>query len=304
MSAAQQHGGGGGHSSGGRNRPDAAPRTGFGRGGLRPGRGRHHRLHPLGQHRHRAADRGARRPGRHSLAAPPPATPGRLGPGGDAAPLAGLGHPLRRAGAVGAGRVRRPGQPGRPPDAELHDRCGRPVLRAQGGRVLPLALLGVAIVRKGGRRRHRPDAAAPARRGRRDARRSRYAVWALLGLATLVLWARSRAAERSPARPALVLERLATGPILRVLLVSAGCGPAGISSPAEGCAVPDLRACALAPRTQPPAPQWQPDVTGAETTGAQALRMGDNRGDTETAGADQEQSRCERRGRGAWCGPI
>lgn len=50
-----------------------------------------------------------------------------------------------------------------------------------------------------------------------------YAVWALLGLATLVLWARShsrfRAPERSPARPALVLERLATGPILRVLLV-------------------------------------------------------------------------------------
>jgi Family of unknown function (DUF6186) len=46
-----------------------------------------------------------------------------------------------------------------------------------------------------------------------------YAVWVLLGLATLLLWARSRAAERSPARPALVLERLATGPILRVLLV-------------------------------------------------------------------------------------
>jgi hypothetical protein len=48
-----------------------------------------------------------------------------------------------------------------------------------------------------------------------------YAVWALLGLATLVLWAASRfrAPERSPARPALVLERLATGPILRVLLV-------------------------------------------------------------------------------------
>ena len=35
----------------------------------------------------------------------------------------------------------------------------------------------------------------------------------------LLLWARSRGAERSPARPALVLERLATGPILRVLLV-------------------------------------------------------------------------------------
>jgi hypothetical protein len=48
-----------------------------------------------------------------------------------------------------------------------------------------------------------------------------YVVWALLGLATLVLWAcsRFRAPERWPARPALVLERLATGPILRVLLV-------------------------------------------------------------------------------------
>lgn len=46
-----------------------------------------------------------------------------------------------------------------------------------------------------------------------------YAVWALIGLATLGLWARSHAPGRSPARPALVLERLATGPILRVLLV-------------------------------------------------------------------------------------
>ena len=60
-----------------------------------------------------------------------------------------------------------------------------------------------------------------------------YAVWALLGLATLVLWALShrsasgrlrdsgtgRAPERGPGCPALVLERLATGPILRVVLV-------------------------------------------------------------------------------------
>ena len=46
-----------------------------------------------------------------------------------------------------------------------------------------------------------------------------YAVWALLGLAVLGLWVRSRAPGRSPARPALVLERLATGPILRVVLV-------------------------------------------------------------------------------------
>jgi len=48
-----------------------------------------------------------------------------------------------------------------------------------------------------------------------------YAVWALLGLATLALWARSRAAESSPARPAVVLERLASGPFLRVALVLA-----------------------------------------------------------------------------------
>ncbi len=48
-----------------------------------------------------------------------------------------------------------------------------------------------------------------------------YAVWAVLGLATLALWARSRAPGSTPARPGLVLERLATGPILRVLLVLA-----------------------------------------------------------------------------------
>ena len=48
-----------------------------------------------------------------------------------------------------------------------------------------------------------------------------YAVWVLLGLSAVVLWARSRTAGPSPARPAVVLERLATGPILRVLLVLA-----------------------------------------------------------------------------------
>ena len=46
-----------------------------------------------------------------------------------------------------------------------------------------------------------------------------YAIWALLGLATFLVGARSRAAGAAPARPALVLRRLATGPILRVLLV-------------------------------------------------------------------------------------
>jgi hypothetical protein len=46
-----------------------------------------------------------------------------------------------------------------------------------------------------------------------------YAVWAVLGLVALGLCVRSRRPGRSPAHPALVIERLATGPILRVLLV-------------------------------------------------------------------------------------
>jgi Family of unknown function (DUF6186) len=48
-----------------------------------------------------------------------------------------------------------------------------------------------------------------------------YAVWVVLGLATLGLWARSHRTGPGPARPAVVLERLATGPILRVVLVLA-----------------------------------------------------------------------------------
>jgi MYXO-CTERM domain-containing protein len=47
-----------------------------------------------------------------------------------------------------------------------------------------------------------------------------YAVWALLGVALLALWARSRSAGSSVARPAVVVERLATGPLLRVVLVA------------------------------------------------------------------------------------
>lgn len=46
-----------------------------------------------------------------------------------------------------------------------------------------------------------------------------YAVWALLGLATIALMVRSRTAGSSLARPAEVLARLATGPFLRVALV-------------------------------------------------------------------------------------
>jgi hypothetical protein len=48
-----------------------------------------------------------------------------------------------------------------------------------------------------------------------------YAVWALLGLAAVGLWARSHSTGSSPARPAVVLERLASGPLLRVALVLA-----------------------------------------------------------------------------------
>ena len=49
-----------------------------------------------------------------------------------------------------------------------------------------------------------------------------YAVWAFLGLVTVVLLIRSRRGPgSSPARPGVVLQRLATGPFLRVALVLA-----------------------------------------------------------------------------------
>jgi Family of unknown function (DUF6186) len=47
-----------------------------------------------------------------------------------------------------------------------------------------------------------------------------YAVWGVLALATAGVWAASLSGGRSsPARPALVLQRLATGPFLRIVLV-------------------------------------------------------------------------------------
>jgi hypothetical protein len=46
-----------------------------------------------------------------------------------------------------------------------------------------------------------------------------YAVWAVLGALALVLWARSRSSAGTPARPAVVVERLATSPLLRIGLV-------------------------------------------------------------------------------------
>ena len=48
-----------------------------------------------------------------------------------------------------------------------------------------------------------------------------YAAWAVLGLATLGLWARTHLVRSGPARPSAVLERLASGPVLRVVLVLA-----------------------------------------------------------------------------------
>jgi hypothetical protein len=48
-----------------------------------------------------------------------------------------------------------------------------------------------------------------------------YAVWALLGLALLGVWVRSCVGGSTLARPGLVLERLATGPFLRIVLVLA-----------------------------------------------------------------------------------
>lgn len=46
-----------------------------------------------------------------------------------------------------------------------------------------------------------------------------YAVWGVLGAATLALWAWSHAPGAPLARPSAVVQRLATGPVLRVLLV-------------------------------------------------------------------------------------
>jgi hypothetical protein len=48
-----------------------------------------------------------------------------------------------------------------------------------------------------------------------------YAVWALLGLALLGVWVRASLGGSTLARPGVVLERLATGPFLRIALVLA-----------------------------------------------------------------------------------
>ena len=48
-----------------------------------------------------------------------------------------------------------------------------------------------------------------------------YAVWGLVGAATLALAAVSRTPESGLARPVQVVRRLASGPVLRVVLVVA-----------------------------------------------------------------------------------
>jgi hypothetical protein len=48
-----------------------------------------------------------------------------------------------------------------------------------------------------------------------------YTVWAVLGAATLILWAASHTRSSGLARPVEVLRRLASGPVLRLLLVLA-----------------------------------------------------------------------------------
>ena len=48
-----------------------------------------------------------------------------------------------------------------------------------------------------------------------------YAVWGLVGLATLALAAVSRTPDSGLARPVQVVRRLAAGPVLRVVLVVA-----------------------------------------------------------------------------------
>jgi hypothetical protein len=48
-----------------------------------------------------------------------------------------------------------------------------------------------------------------------------YAVWGVLALVVAALWARSHQPDVSPARPAVVLQRLARGPVTRIALVVA-----------------------------------------------------------------------------------
>ena len=117
-------------------------------GGLRAGRGGHDGLHRAGRHRDGAPDRRPGRPGAWCAGRCVP-RPLRRSARTAGPSLAGLGRPLRRGRGVGAGRVRRPGQPGRPPDAELHGRCGRSLLRLKALVFFRWLCLGAAIVRRG-----------------------------------------------------------------------------------------------------------------------------------------------------------
>ena len=74
--------------------------------------------------------------------------------------------------------------------------------------------LGVAVVHLGAARGTptQPEAEVPVSAS------WAYAVWAVLGAAAVFLWAWSNASGSPLARPAAVVQRLATGPVLRVLL--------------------------------------------------------------------------------------
>ena len=89
--------------------------------GLRAGGGGDHAVHLAGRHPDGAPDRRAGGARRRPLALACPAARGRsAGPGPH--PYRAWVVAARRRRRVGAGRVRRPGQPGRPPDPELHGR--------------------------------------------------------------------------------------------------------------------------------------------------------------------------------------
>ena len=170
-----------------------------------------------GRSAHGAADRRPGGPRRRALAAP---RRGRstLAPGGAAHPWRAWVVLFARSWSWELAEYAARGSRADHPDPQLHARCGGPLLRPQGRRVLPLA-----VARCGHRARGaRPpaDAPCPARGSRRELSALSYAVWALLGLATLAaLVPFPYAPGSSLARPAVVLARLATGPFLRVALV-------------------------------------------------------------------------------------
>jgi hypothetical protein len=103
----------------------------------------------------------------------------------------------------------------------------------------------------------------------------------VVGLAVLWVWARSRTPGPGPARPSVVLERLASGPVLRVALVLAWMwvgwhlfarwAPSTARRPSNLDTTADQAQCSRHPGWR--APRLQPDFTEHETAAAQAVRM-------------------------------